>query len=303
MVKGGMAMKFRESKISRFDFFFEGILVILILLTAVVCILPFLHVLAVSLSDSYAVNSGIVGVFPVNTNLSAYEKILQDPLMLQSLRFSIFLTLFQVVYSLIFTTCMAYPLSRSNFKWKKPLTLFVLFTMYFSGGTIPNYLLIQNLGLLDTFWAITLPGAISVYNMIVMRSFFSGIPESLVESIKIDGGSEIRALVSIILPLSKSVLATMALFFGVSRWSGYSDIVYYIQNPDLYTLQMRLQQIIAQNQMIMDVEELAQQQGSYMETETLKSACLIFATLPILIMYPFLQKYFVKGMTIGSVKG
>ena len=223
--------------------------------------------------------------------------------MLQSLRFSIFLTLFQVVYSLIFTTCMAYPLSRSNFKWKKPLTLFVLFTMYFSGGTIPNYLLIQNLGLLDTFWAITLPGAISVYNMIVMRSFFSGIPESLVESIKIDGGSEIRALVSIILPLSKPVLATMALFYGVSRWNGYSDIVYYIQNPDLYTLQMRLQQIIAQNQMIMDVEELAQQQGSYMETETLKSACLIFATLPILIMYPFLQKYFVKGMTIGSVKG
>lgn len=296
-------MKIGTSKITRFDFFFEGILVILITLTAIVCILPFLHVLAVSLSDSQAVNSGIVGVLPIRTNLEAYRKILQDPLMLQSLWFSIFLTLFQVVYSLIFTTCMAYPLSRSNFKWKKPLTIFVLFTMYFSGGTIPSYLLIQNLGLLDTFWAITLPGAISVYNMIVMRSFFSGIPESLVESIKIDGGSEIRALISIILPLSKPVLATMALFYGVSRWNGYSDIVYYIQNPELYTLQMRLQQIIAQNQMIMDVEEMAQQQGSYMETETLKSACLIFATLPILVMYPFLQKYFVKGMTIGSVKG
>lgn len=296
-------MKIGTSKITWFDFFFEGILVILITLTAIVCILPFLHVLAVSLSDSQAVNSGIVGVLPIRTNLEAYRKILQDPLMLQSLWFSIFLTLFQVVYSLIFTTCMAYPLSRSNFKWKKPLTIFVLFTMYFSGGTIPSYLLIQNLGLLDTFWAITLPGAISVYNMIVMRSFFSGIPESLVESIKIDGGSEIRALISIILPLSKPVLATMALFYGVSRWNGYSDIVYYIQNPELYTLQMRLQQIIAQNQMIMDVEEMAQQQGSYMETETLKSACLIFATLPILVMYPFLQKYFVKGMTIGSVKG
>ncbi|MGI5894368.1 MAG: carbohydrate ABC transporter permease [Candidatus Merdivicinus sp.] len=290
-------------KMSRFDYIFEGILVVFVAITAIICILPFLHVLATSLSDSQAVNSGAVGVLPVNTTLEAYKKIFKDPQMMRSLWFSIFLTLMQVAISLTMTVAMAYPLSRKNFKWRKWMTIFILITMYFSGGTIPSYLLIQNLGLLDTIWSITIPGAISVYNLIVMRSFFNGIPDSLVESIKIDGGSEIRALVSIVLPLSKPVLATMALFYGVSRWNGYSDILYYIQNPNLQTLQMRLQQIIAQNQMVMDVEEMMQNQGSYLETETLKSACLIFATIPILIMYPFLQKYFVKGMAIGSIKG
>lgn len=290
-------------KMSRFDIIFETILVILIAVTSIVCILPFLHVIATSLSSSQAVNSGMVSVWPVGANFDAYQKLFHDPQMMRALWFSIFLTLMQVIISLTLTVCMAYPLSRKNFKWRKWMTVFVLITMYFNGGTIPNYLLIQNLGLLDTIWSITIPAAVSVYNLIVMRSFFSGIPDGLVESIKIDGGSEIRALISIVLPLSKPVLATMALFYGVARWNGYSDILYYIQNPNLQTLQMRLQQIIAQNQMVMDVEEMTQNQGSYLETESLKSACLIFATLPILVMYPFLQRYFVKGMTLGSIKG
>lgn len=290
-------------KPSLFDYIFEGILVVFVAITAIVCILPFLHVLATSLSDSQAVNSGAVGILPINTNLDAYTKIFKDSQMMYSLWFSIFLTLLQVGISLTMTVCMAYPLSRKNFGWRKWMTIFILITMYFGGGTIPNYLLIQNLNLLDTIWAITIPGAISVYNLIVMRSFFSGVPDSLIESIKIDGGSEIRALTSIVLPLSKPVLATMALFYGVSRWNGYSDIIYYIQNPKLQTLQMRLQQIIAQNQLVVDVEEMLLNQGGYLETAILKSACLIFATLPILIMYPFLQKYFVKGMAIGSIKG
>ncbi len=289
-------------KMTKSDYILETSLVVLVTIITFICLVPFIHVLAMSLSRSDAITSGSVFLVPIGINFEAYVRIFQDVLMMNSLWFSIYLTLAQVAFSLVFTTCLAYPLSRPNFKWKKQVTIFVLITMYVNPGTIPAYLLIQYTGLLDTVWALLLPGIISVYNLLVMRSFFQTIPESLVESIKIDGGSEIRALVSIVLPLSKPVLATMALFYGVARWNKYSDVLYYIQDPDMMTLQTRLQQIISQNQITEDLEELAQNAGSLVETEALKSACLIFATIPILVMYPFLQKYFVKGMTLGAVK-
>ncbi|MFI3236542.1 MAG: carbohydrate ABC transporter permease [Lachnospiraceae bacterium] len=288
-------------KMSKFDYIFEGLLMLFVGVTAFVCLIPFLHVLAKSISDSDAVNAGLVMLIPVGFSLDGYKSILNDSLTMASMAFSIYLTLLKVLLSLTFTACLAYPLSRKSYKWRRWVTILILFTMYFSGGTIPSYLLVMNLGLLDSVWALIIPSMLSVYNIIVMRSFFSNISDSLIESVKIDGGSEVRAFFSIVLPLSKPVMATIALFYGVSRWNSYSDVVYYIRSTNLYTLQMRLQQIVQQNQFAYENEEVLSG-VAYANTEVLKCAVLVFATVPILVMYPFLQKYFVKGVSLGSVK-
>lgn len=291
-----------HKKMSRFDFVFESILVFIIAVISLICLLPFVHVLALSFSDSYAVNAGLVTIFPVGWNVTAYKRVFDDALLMQSLWFSIGLTIGKVILSLIFTSCLAYPLARRNFKWRGGVMKMVLFTMYFSGGTIPSYLLIMNLGLYDSIGALLFPSLISVYNLIVMKTFFQNISETLIESVKIDGCGEFRAFTAIVLPLSKPIMATMALFYGVSRWNTYSDVLYYINSAKYTTLQMRLQQVISANQIAMDAEELLANQGALVESDTLKSACLIFATVPILLLYPYLQKYFVKGMQLGGVK-
>ena len=204
---------------------------------------------------------------------------------------------------MVMTILCAYPLSRTDLKFRQPLMLFFMFTMYFTGGMIPAYLNISNLGLMGSFWSLVLPISISTYNMILMKTFFGSLPKALEESAYIDGANDALILVRIILPLSKAMMATLALFYAVSRWNGFSDALLYINEESKFPLQLRLRQIItaysAADEMINDTPEAK----AVLVADTIKSACLIFSMVPIMLVYPWLQKYFVKGVMIGSVKG
>ena len=204
--------------------------------------------------------------------------------------------------SLVITVLCAYPLSRPDLKFKSPLLLYILFTMYFSGGMIPGYLNIKSLGLLDTFWVLVLPGMLSTYNMILMKSFFQSMPRELEESAYVDGANDLIVLVKITLPLSKAMLATIALFYAVSRWNGFMDAILYINDESMYTIQLRLRQLIQASQVSSMMEEIPEMKENLI-AETIKASCLVFSMIPVMIIYPWLQKYFVKGVMIGSVKG
>jgi putative aldouronate transport system permease protein len=270
----------------------------ILVVIGLICIFPFFNVIATSFSSGDAITSGKVGLFPVGTNLEFYKKILADPSIFISFKFSVIMTAIFVVVALFMTTMVAYALSRKKLRGRKFFTVMIVVTMYFTGGIIPSYLVVQKLNLLNNMWGLILPLMINTYFMIIMKSFFSSIPESLLEAATIDGCNDIGILFRIVLPLSLPVLATMTLFYAVQRWNGFQDAVFYITDPDKYPLQMKLRALI-QNQVNANVDV-----GSLVTVnpEGLKSACLILATLPILIVYPWLQKYFVKGMTLGGVK-
>lgn len=274
---------------------------ILLIILAFICLFPFVNTLAVSLSDTNAIMAGKVVLFPVGFELSAYKAVFGDSTMIRSLFFTIFLTVLYVVIAMVMTILAAYPLAQKRLKGRKFLTLLITFTMYFSGGMIPSYLLVSELGMLNSIWALILPCAINTFNMIIMKSFFASLPESLSEAARIDGCNDIEILVKIILPLSMPIIATISLFYAVQRWNSFTDALYYINDADLYPLQLKLRQLISLNmvdQLVMD----AQSDESVAIPESIKSASLMFATVPILLVYPWLQKYFVKGVMVGSIK-
>ncbi|MCX7711779.1 MAG: carbohydrate ABC transporter permease [Clostridia bacterium] len=271
----------------------------LLSLFAAICILPFINVLAVSLSSNRAIVSGMVTVYPIELNYKAYIKVLTDRIILKSIGFSAVLTILYVACALILTIMLAYGLSRKKLRGRNFILLFVTFTMYFNGGIIPTFLVVQKLGLLDSIWSLVLPVAINTYYMIIMKTFFSSIPESLIESAVLDGCNEFMILIKIVLPLSLPVIATMALFYAVYRWNAFQDAVFYISDPDKFPIQLRLRELILQNQINQDI----QTDSETFVSEGIRAASLMVATAPILVVYPWLQKYFVKGMTIGAVKG
>lgn len=178
----------------------------------------------------------------------------------------------------------------------------ILFTMYFSGGMIPGYLNIKSLGLLDKFWVLVLPGVLSTYNMILMKSFFQSMPREIEESAYVDGANDLVVLLRIVLPLSKAMLATLALFYAVGRWNSFQDSILYINKDSLYTIQVRLRQLIQASQISTMMEDIPEMKDNLV-AETVKAACMVFSMIPVMIVYPWLQKYFVKGVMIGSVKG
>lgn len=267
-----------------------------------ICLVPLLNVLARSLSSTEYLIRNEVLLWPKGFNLDAYTTVLQDQKYVHSLIFTAILTVGCTLLSLFMTVICAYPLTYDKLRGRKFFNGFILFTMYFSAGTIPHYLLLRNLGMLDTVWVLAIPSCLSVYNMIIMRSFFYGVPESLREAAEIDGAGPIRILVRIYLPLSTPVLATLALFYAVGRWNGFSDALLYIKKrTDLYPIQLLLYNILQNTNSI----EVGTQEGFFDPGvgETLKMATVMFATVPILLVYPWLQKYFVSGVTIGAVKG
>lgn len=274
---------------------------VFLILLAFICIFPFVNTAAVSLSDSSAIMAGKVLLLPVGFNLSAYKAVFGDSTMVRSLLFTIGLTLLFTAVAVIMTILAAYPLAQKRLKGRKALTLLITFTMYFSGGMIPSYLLVSELGLLNSVWALILPCAINTFNMIIMKSFFMTIPESLSEAARIDGCNDVSILIRIILPLSMPIIATISLFYAVQRWNGFTDALYYINDSKLYPLQLKLRQLISLNmvdQLVMD----SQSEENVAIPESIKSASLMFATVPILLVYPWLQKYFVKGVMVGSIK-
>ncbi|MDR1600292.1 MAG: carbohydrate ABC transporter permease [Oscillospiraceae bacterium] len=271
------------------------------LLLILVCLLPLVNILVRSLSSPEALIKNKVWLWPVGLNLTAYTAVLSDSRYTWSLLWTAMMTVLGTVISLVMTSLCAYPLIYPNLKGKKVINAFIILTMYFSAGTIPTYLLIKDLGLLNNPLALVLPYCLSVFNMIIMRSFFYGIPESLRESAEIDGAGPIRVLVNIYLPLSTPVIATLALFYAVGRWNGYSDALMFISSKfrQYWPIQLLLYQIMNSSQGI-DATQMESMPGL---ADTIKAATVMFATIPILCVYPWLQKYFIAGVTLGAEKG
>lgn len=279
----------------------DALIVVFCLLIIAACLLPMVNVLARSLSSSTALIKREVTLWPVGLNFKAYETVLNDSKYTWSLGFTALLTLVCTLFSLFMTIICAYPLTYDHLKGRKFINAFILLTMYFSAGTIPNYLLMRDLKLLDHVLVLIIPGSLSVFYMIIMRSFFYNIPESLRESAEIDGAGPIRILVSIYLPLSTSVLATLALFYAVGRWNGFSDALMYMKKREFYPIQLLLYNILNNVQSI----EVGTQEGFSTPgaADAIKAATVMFATIPILMIYPWLQKYFITGVTLGAEKG
>ena len=277
--------------------------VLLVVLLTLCCILPILNIAATSFSSARAITSNEVVFLPVEFSLDAYKTVFSSGPLLKSMAYSILITLIQVALSVTMTVLIAYPLSETKLVGRKPIWMCVLFTMYFSGGMIPLYLLLNDLNMLNTMWSLILPGAISTYNMILMRTYFSSIPSALKEAALIDGADDATVLMKIILPLSKSMLATIALFYGISRWNAVQDGLIYITDPNKFILQVRLKNIIMSSSALDEMISEGNNNNMMLQSDQIRSASLCFSILPVMLVYPFLQKYFVKGVMIGSVKG
>lgn len=261
---------------------------------------PFLHVLAGSFSSGPALTQGKVTIFPVDLTSANYEAVLSNPGIWRSFGVTVFITVVGTFINLFLTALMAYGLSRQGLKGRSVILVLVLFTMIFQAPMIPSYLLVKSLGMLDTLWALMIPTAISAFNLIIMISFFQNIPQSLLEAARIDGCGEYRTLWRIVLPLSLPSLSTIGLFYAVAHWNGYFQAIMYITDPKLYPLQLKLRQLIVDNQ----AEQMIQSaQLTLQSLEGIKMATIIIASVPILLVYPFIQKHFIKGAMLGSIKG
>ena len=275
----------------------------IMLFMILICLYPFYYVLICSFSSGERLMSseGLM-LWPKDFNLDAYKMVLSNPNIFTGYRNTIIVVVVGTILNLILTSIAAFLLTRKNFAIKNAMAYMMIFTMYFSGGMIPTYLLIsKGLHLKDTLWSMMLPGAISVYNTIVMRTNFAAIPVSLEESAKIDGANDLTVLLRIILPLSKSIMAVMVLFYGVAHWNSWFNAMLYIRDKKLYPLQLILREILLLN----STDSMMGDTGGdkYYIGETIKYATIMVATLPILCIYPVIQKYFVKGVMIGAVKG
>lgn len=280
----------------------DAVIMLIVGVAILLCLLPFLHIIAISLSEKQYILSNKVTFFPRGLDLHAYQIVFTDSRMLWSMGLTIVLTVMYTVISMIMSIAAAYPLTKDRLKGKTFFMMLIVFTMFFSGGMIPEYLLVKQLGMLDSLNSLIYPGMISAFNLIILRTFFLSIPASLEESAYIDGSSHIGTLIRIVLPLSLPVLATLSLFYAVSRWNGFMDALFYITKADLYPIQLKLYQVVM-NSMVTDLT--AQEGASQVEVvpEGIKAASIMFATVPILLVYPWLQRYFVSGVMIGAVKG
>ncbi len=266
----------------------------------VIYLAPFINIISRSLSSPNALVNNRVSFWPVEFTLDSYAYVLSDAAFSRSLIFTAIITVICTVFSMFMTILAAYPLTY-DLKGGRVINILIILTMYFSAGTIPNYILMKQLNLLGNPLVLILPGCLSVFNMIILRSFFWGIPESLRESAELDGAGPVTVLINIYIPLSIPVLATLALFYAVGRWNGFSDALMYLPDAKYHPIQLKLYQIINNRSSI----EIATLEGftTPTATEGLKAASVMFATVPILVVYPWLQRYFITGVTIGAVKG
>lgn len=277
--------------------------IIVMLGVIVITLYPMYYVLVCSLSDGTRL-IGARGVIlaPLGFDLAAYEAVFSNPNIFTGYRTTLLVVVFGTLINVFFTAIGAFVVTRKNFPLAKPLMLMMVFTMYFGGGMIPTYLIVNNtyhMG--DSLWALMIPIAINVYNLIIMKSNFEALPASLEEAAKIDGANDIRVLFQIILPLSKAVLAVMVLYYGVAHWNSWFQAMMYIRSRTKYPLQLILREILLANSaQTMAGGSVGDQ---YMIGESIKYATIMVATLPIMCLYPFIQKYFVKGVMIGAVKG
>ncbi|NOU91257.1 ABC transporter permease subunit [Paenibacillus sp. LMG 31460] len=279
----------------------------LILLVALI-LYPLLYIVSASVSDPTYVNSGQMWLFPKGFTLEGYDRVFRNADIWTGYMNSIFYTVGGVVINLAVTLPCAYALSRRNLAGRNIFTLFIVFTMFFSGGLIPTYLLVKSLGLVNTYGALILPSAASAINIVVSRTFFQGnVPQEMEEAAAMDGCSDFRLFMQIILPLSKALIAVMALFYGVGHWNQYFSALIYLSNRELYPLQLFLREILVQQeisaQMLTTGSDLNMDMSEQTRiSELIKYAVMIIAALPLLIVFPFVQKHFVQGVMIGSLK-
>ncbi|WP_309121489.1 carbohydrate ABC transporter permease [Paenibacillus sp.] len=266
---------------------------------------PLVFVASASISNPLAVLRGEMWLFPKELSFVGYERIFANREILTGYGNTILYTALGTSLNLVMTVLASYPLSRKDFTGRHAITAFIVFTMFFSGGLIPTYLLVKNLGLVNTMWALIVPGAVSVWNIIIMRTFFqTSIPNEIQESASIDGCSNFQTLWRIVLPLSMPIIAVMILFYGVGHWNSYFNALIYLNDRELYPLQLFLREILIKSEVDQMAGSMnASTQTYLMEAEAIKYAIVLVANVPVLLLYPFLQKYFVKGMMIGALKG
>ncbi|GAA0356543.1 carbohydrate ABC transporter permease [Alkalibacterium iburiense] len=272
----------------------------ILIIIALACLLPFVNVIASSFATPAEVISKSFIIIPETFSLDAYRYILSTPTIFRSLGVSIFVTVMGTLTSMILTSMMAYGLSRRYLPGRRLINFMVVFTMLFSGGMIPTFLVVNGLGLIDSLWSMILPIAINAFNLIIMRNFFQGIPMSLEESAKMDGASDFYVFRKIMLPLAMPSVATISLFYAVAYWNTYMNAILYVNDSAKWPIQILLRQIVI-------VSSGLQADGMAVDiippAQTVKMAVIVIATVPMLIVYPFVQKYFVKGALVGSVKG
>jgi putative aldouronate transport system permease protein len=270
----------------------------------IVVLYPLIYVLSSSFSSPSAVSSGSVWLWPVDFSLKGYKALLNTPQILTGYGNSLFYTSVGTIISVTLTVMIAYPLSRRSFFGRNGLMMLITFTLLFSGGLIPTYMVVKELGLIDTRWALLIPNAIWVWQVIIARSFFqNSIPEELLEASEIDGCSDLRFIWSVVIPLSKPILAVLVLMYAVGQWNSYFDGLIYLKSADKFPLQLILRSIIIQNNSGNTVADALKQVERQQLSDLLKYSLIVVATLPVLIIYPFVQRYFVQGMLVGSVKG
>jgi len=271
---------------------------------ALAAILPFLYVVAGSLASTYEFRTRPFFIIPQTFNVQSYLYILKSERLLRAGLVSIYRTVLGTVINMAFTLTMAYPLSRRGLKGRNLILNLIVFSMLFSGGMIPTFLVVNALGLIDTIWALVLPGAISAWSLIIVKTFFQDLPPGLEEAARIDGGTDLQILVRIVLPLSMPIVATFSLFYAVGHWNAFFDALIYLNSSNKWPLQLMLRQMVAfaTQGTFGSAQDISELTGSIPE-DGVKMAVIVVSTVPILMVYPFLQKYFTKGVLIGAIKG
>ncbi|MBD2847801.1 carbohydrate ABC transporter permease [Paenibacillus sp. IB182496] len=282
---------------------FYGLNYVILTLAALSCLLPILNIFALSFSDSNSILNGSVNIWPKGFNLEAYETLISGTPIVRAFMNSLLITVAGVAFSLLFTILAAYPLSRRGFTGRRVLTLMIVFTMLFNGGLIPNYLVVNGLGLVNTYWALWLPALVSAFNMMIMKNYFENLPDEIEEAARMDGCGEIRLILRIVLPLSLPMLATIALFYAVYFWNAFLQVMIYIQDTRLLNMTVLVQNMIRSQSMMQFINNVQPEDMQAIAPESVKSAGIVVMIIPLMLVYPFLQKYFVKGVMIGAVKG
>lgn len=272
----------------------------IMLATCVIFLYPFIYTVALSFSSPAAVMQGAVWLYPVQFTTAAYEALFKDRTMITSFLYTVQLAVFGVIGSITATTLTAYPLSKRELKGKNIMLNMIIFTMYFSGGLIPTYLVVRGIGLLDRMGALIIPNLISTFLLFIMINYFRGLPAELEESAKLDGASNFKILINIIIPLSIPIIATLTIYYAVSYWNTFFNALMYITSTERYPLQIKLYMILNNTDIMTNSSDVF---ASQVLPENLKGAVVVVTALPILTVYPFLQKYFIKGVTIGALKG
>ena len=293
----------RNARMSRGDRIFGLVNAALLWIVSIIMLYPLLYVVACSFSDPLSVVQSKITLLPQGATLAAYERVFRNEMIMSGYKNTLVYTLLGTAINVVITLMTAYPLSRPDLVGKKAVNSMIAFTMLFSGGMVPTFLVVKDLGLMDSVWAIVLPGAMSAWNMFIVKNYYmTSIPRELIEAADVDGASDIRAYLSIVTPLSAPIVAVMVLYYGVGHWNAYFDALLYLRNKARYPLQLVIRTFFT-------ASDYAEQGGGSGDTamllinETMKYALIVIASAPILCLYPLLQRYFIKGVMLGAIKG